>query len=128
MGARQTAALLTAANQQGIRLFMMGDNLQIPPKTAGNGFDQLLRNKDSLRLDVCELDLVLRQKTKGEARWTTDIREGNALRALEGYAARRYTGYALSESGQVNVSYSDTGIKANRDCRCGKTKMPFMTV
>lgn len=111
IGARQTAALLTAANQQGIRLFMMGDNLQIPPKTAGNGFDQLLRNKDGLRLDVCELNLVLRQKTKGEARWTTDIREGNALRALEGYAARRYTGYALSESGQVNVSYSDTGDK-----------------
>lgn len=111
MGARQTAALLTAANQQGIRLFMMGDNLQIPPKTAGNGFDQLLQNKDGLGLDICELDVVLRQKTKGESRWTMDIREGNALRALEGYAARRYTGYALSESGQVNVSHTDGGDK-----------------
>lgn len=111
MGARQTAALLTAANKSGIRLFMMGDNLQIPPKTAGNGFDQLLQNKDSLGLDVCELDVVLRQKTAGEARWTTDIREENALRALKGYAGRRYTGYVLSESGQVNVSYTDGGDK-----------------
>lgn len=111
MGTGQTAALLTAANQRGIRLFMMGDNLQIPPKTAGNGFDQLLRNKDDLGLGICELDVVLRQKTEGESRWTMDIREGNALRALEGYAARRYTGYALSESGQVNVSHTDGGDK-----------------
>lgn len=111
MGTGQTAALLTAANQRGIRLFMMGDNLQIPPKTAGNGFDQLLRNKDDLGLGICELDVVLRQKTEGESRWTMDIREGNALRALEGYAARRYTGYALCESGQVNVSHTDGGDK-----------------
>lgn len=111
MGTGQTAALLTAANQRGIRLFMMGDNLQIPPKTAGNGFDQLLRNKDDLGLGICELDVVLRQKTEGESRWTMDIREGNALRALKGYAARRYTGYALCESGQVKVSYADGGDK-----------------
>lgn len=111
MGAKQTASLLTAANRRDIRLFMMGDNLQIPPKMAGNGFDQLLQNQDALGLDTCELKVVLRQKTKGEARWTIDIREGNTLQALEGYAARRYTGYDFSETGQMRVSFEDQGDK-----------------
>lgn len=109
MGAKQTAALLSAANKSNIRLFMMGDNLQIPPKTAGNGFDQLLQNKSELGLDTCELRVVLRQKTKGESRWTIDIREDRVLQALQGYAARRYTGYFLDESEQLNVSYTDRG-------------------
>ena len=113
MGAKQTAALLKAANKSKIRLFMMGDNLQIPPKMAGNGFDQLLQNKDELGLDTCELRVVLRQKTKGESQWTIDIREDKVLQALQGYAARRYTGYFLSESGQVNVSYADNANKGD---------------
>ncbi len=113
MGAKQMASLLQAANEQDIRLFMMGDNLQIPPKTAGNGFDQLLQNKDELGLETCELRVVLRQKTKGESDWTIDLREGKTLQALQGYANRRYTGYAVTANGQLAVSYTDTGDKGD---------------
>lgn len=122
MGAKQTAALLTAANKSGIRLFMMGDNLQIPPKMAGNGFDQLLQNKDALGVDACELRVVLRQKTKGESQWTIDIREDKVLQALQGYAARRYTGYFFDESKQLNVSYTDRGEQGDPGLQMQKDK------
>lgn len=122
MGAKQTAALLSAANKSNIRLFMMGDNLQIPPKTAGNGFDQLLQNKDALGLESCELRVVLRQKTKGESQWTIDIREGKVLQVLKGYAARHYTGYFLDESEQLNVSCTDRGEQGDPGLQMQKDK------
>ena len=46
MGSKHMASLLAAANKSQVRLFMMGDNLQIPPKMAGNGFDLLLQNRN----------------------------------------------------------------------------------
>lgn len=115
MGAKQTAALLTAANKRDVRLFMVGDNLQIPPKMAGNGFDQLLQNKDELGLQTCSLRVILRQKTEKESDWTIDIREDNALKALQGYANRRYTGYFFTESGQLTVRCTDQGREERGD-------------
>lgn len=109
MGSKQMADLLTGARNSGVRLFLFGDNLQIPPKTAGNGFDQLMINRDELLLDTCDLRTVLRQKTAGEAQWTLDIRGEGVSRALEGYAARRYTGYEQMPDGRMAITFEDGG-------------------
>ena len=104
IGAKLMSDLLTKANDRGIRLFMLGDNLQIPPAMAGNGFDELLAKKNELGIKTTELNIVLRQKDPAEAKWTLDIRAGNpdhagdagkdaTLRALNGYAQRYYTGF-----------------------------------
>ena len=106
MGSKHMASLLAAANKSQVRLFMMGDNLQIPPKMAGNGFDLLLQNRNELGVDVCELDVIMRQKSKGEAQWTMDIRNGDPLKALKGYANRRYT-YDLSNPWKPGFLFSD---------------------
>lgn len=103
-GAKQMSKLLTAANERGIRLFMLGDNLQIPPEMAGNGLDELLSKKKELGIKTTELTVVLRQKDAAEAQWTLDIRAGDpmhegdpekdrTMKALNGYAHRYYTGF-----------------------------------
>lgn len=77
VGAKQMSDLLEKANKQGIRLFMLGDNLQIPPAMAGNGFDLLLDKRKELGIQTTELKIVLRQKDPDEADWTLDIRGGD---------------------------------------------------
>ena len=115
IGAKQMSFLLTKANDKGIRLFMLGDNLQIPPAMAGNGFDELLAKKEELGIKTTELQVVLRQKDPDEAQWTLDIRAGDpknagkakdtTMRALNGYAQRYYTGF--DEKGKAR--YEDVG-------------------
>ena len=133
LGAKQMAKLLKTAHDKQIRLFMLGDNLQIPPAMAGNGFDELLMKKEELNLQSTELKVVLRQKDEIEAGWTLDIRygdpsyEGDAekdstLKALKGYAGRFYDGFKLNEEGQLRASYTDVPVdeKGNPD----KSKIP----
>lgn len=113
MGSKQMAALLSGARNSGVRLFLFGDNLQIPPKTAGSGFDQLMINRDELLLDTCDLRAVLRQKTAGEAQWTLDIRGEGVQTALNGYANRRYTGYEKTPDGRMEIMFEDGGSKGD---------------
>lgn len=102
-GVRDMSKLLTLANERGVRLFMLGDNLQIPPAMAGNGLDELLAKKDDLEIKTTELTVVLRQRDEDEAQWTLDIRAGDptkegtsedrTMKALNGYSNRYYTGF-----------------------------------
>lgn len=117
MGSKQMADLLSGARNSGVRLFLFGDNLQIPPKTAGNGFDQLMMNRDELLLDTCDLLAVLRQKTAGEAQWTLDIRGEGVSLALDGYAARRYTGYKEGADGRMEICFKDGGNEGDAGIR-----------
>jgi len=82
-GVRDMSKLLTLANERGVRLFMLGDNLQIPPAMAGNGLDELLAKKDDLEIKTTELTVVLRQRDEDEAQWTLDIRAGDPTKEGE---------------------------------------------
>lgn len=103
-GAKEMSKLLTLANERSVRLFMLGDNLQIPPAMAGNGLDELLAKQTELGIKTTELEIVLRQRDAAEAQWTLDLRAGNpehagdpekdmTLKALNGYTGRHYTGF-----------------------------------
>ena len=88
MGTREMAKFITAAEKSHAKLFMLGDNRQIPPVPAGNGFDLIINHVPEA--DIYNVTRILRQKTPGEARASAWIRGGKADKALDFYAHQRY--------------------------------------
>lgn len=89
MGTREMAKFITAADKAHAKLFMLGDNRQIPPLPAGNGFDLIINHVPEA--SVYNVTRILRQKTPGEARASAWIRNGKADKALDFYAQQRYS-------------------------------------
>ena len=88
MGTREMAKFITAADKAHAKLFMLGDNRQIPPLPAGNGFDLIINHVPEA--SIYNVTRILRQKTPGEARASAWIRNGKADKALDFYAQQRY--------------------------------------
>ena len=88
MGTREMAQFITAADKSHVKLFMLGDNRQIPPLPAGNGFDLIINHVPEA--SVYNVTRILRQKTPGEAKASSWIRDGKAEKALDFYAQQRY--------------------------------------
>lgn len=88
MGTREMAQFITAADKTHAKLFMLGDNRQIPPLPAGNGFDLIINHVPEA--SIYNVTRILRQRTPGEAKASSWIREGHAEKALDFYAMQRY--------------------------------------
>lgn len=137
MGAEQSAKLLKAAQESGIRLFMFGDAEQMPPEGSGNGFDQLLKMQKNgeIELNTVNLEVILRQGTLHEDKWGLKLRSASdenndALEALDGYANRSYTKDGLAVVGNAGQELVVTYEKdtKGRDLRDSKgDKIPLFT-
>lgn len=88
MGTRDMARFITAADQARAKLFLLGDNRQIPPVPAGNGFDLILSHVPEA--PCCSVRRILRQTTPGEAKASAWIRDGQAGKALDFYNEQIY--------------------------------------
>lgn len=88
MGTRDMARFIKAADQARAKLFLLGDNRQIPPVPAGNGFDLILSHVPEV--PCCSVSRILRQTTPGEAKASAWIRDGKAGKALDFYDRQRY--------------------------------------
>jgi hypothetical protein len=91
MGTRDMVKAVKAASKAGVKLYLLGDNRQISPKEAGNGFDlMVLEAKKENDISVVTLDKVLRQSNGNDAVATKLLREGHGVKALENYAEKSY--------------------------------------
>ncbi len=89
MGTRDMARFIKAVDQAHAKLFLLGDNRQIPPVPAGNGFDLILSHVPEV--PSCNVRRILRQTTPGEAKASAWIRDGKAEKALDFYNEQRYS-------------------------------------
>lgn len=103
MGTRDMASLLKAADKAEAKLILVGDNRQIPPVPAGNGFDLLISYVPEVPQH--NMTQITRQERPSEAKASEMIRNGLADKAMDFYAAQTYEDGAKALTFRYNAEH-----------------------